>query len=104
MKTLVAIVLAGVGTYFLRGIFVLTLADRQFPPLVLRTLEYVSPAVMGALIVSMLTTSEGAVILGAAELGGLATAALVAARTRNHIYALLTAMSVYWLVGYAVGS
>lgn len=99
MSALVATVLAGVGTYFLRGIFILTLADRQFSPLVLRTLGYVSPAVMGALIVSMLTTSEGTVTLGAAELGGLATAALVAARTRNHIYALLSAMSVYWLLG-----
>lgn len=103
MSALLAIILAGIGTYFLRGVFVLTLADRQFPPLVLRTLEYVSPAVMGALIVSMLTTSEGAVTLGAAELGGLATAALVAARTRNHIYALLMAMSVYWLLGYSIG-
>lgn len=99
MTAFVAILLAGVGTYFLRGIFILTLAERRFPPLVLRTLEYVSPAVMGALIVSMLITPSGTVTLGAAELGGLATAALVANRTRNHIYALLSAMTAYWAVG-----
>ncbi len=99
MSVMLAIVLAGVGTYLMRGIFILALAEKQFPPLVLRTLEYVSPAVMGALIVSMLTASDGSVQLGAPELGGLATAALVASRTRNHIYALVTAMTVYWVVG-----
>lgn len=100
MMVLLAIVLAGIGTYFLRGIFVLTLADKQFPPLVLRALEYVSPAVMGALIVSMLITPSGSVTLGAAEVAGLATAALVASQTRNHVYALLSAMAAYWLIGF----
>ncbi|MFT6771004.1 MAG: branched-subunit amino acid transport protein, partial [Congregibacter sp.] len=56
MSEFLAIVLAGLGTYLSRAIFIVVLADRSFPPLALRALEYVAPAVMGALIVSMLTT------------------------------------------------
>jgi branched-subunit amino acid transport protein len=98
MSMALAVLLAGIGSYALRGVFILALAEKQFPPLVLRTLEYVSPAVMGALIVSMLTTSDGRVTLGAPELAGLAAAALIASRTRNHVFSLLGAMVIYWVV------
>ncbi len=96
MSVLLAIVVVGIGTYAMRAVFIVALAQRSFPVLALRTLEYVAPAVMGALIVSMLTTSEGAVDVGIPEIAGLASAALVAARTRNQIYALLSAMTVFW--------
>ena len=96
MMVLLAIIVTGLGTYLMRSIFILALAETQFPSLVMRTLEYVSPAVMGALIVSLLISPDGSVQLGAAELGGLATAALVAGRTRNHVYSLLAAMTGYW--------
>ncbi|MFT6771952.1 MAG: branched-subunit amino acid transport protein, partial [Congregibacter sp.] len=84
--------------YLSRAIFIVVLADRSFPPLALRALEYVAPAVMGALIVSMLTTAEGEVVIGAPEVTGLTCAALVAWKTRNHIYTLLTGMTVFWCV------
>ena len=102
MTAFLAILLAGVGTYAMRAVFIVVLARRKFPPLALRVLEYVAPAVMGALVMSMLITPEGTVVLGAPELGGLGAAALVAAKTRNHIYALVVAMSVFWLIGYTV--
>lgn len=98
MTAMLAIVITGLGTYAMRALFVVALSHRQFPPLALRALEYVAPAVMGSLVVSMLITPEGTVVLGAPELGGLAAAALVAARTRNHIYALVVAMAVFWLL------
>jgi branched-subunit amino acid transport protein len=98
MTAFLAVMLAGLGSYLLRGVFILALSERQFPPLVLRTLEYVSPAVMGALIVSMLTHSDGTVTLGAPELAGLSVAALLVYHTRNHVYSLLGAMAVYWLL------
>ena len=100
MMVLLAILLTGIGTYALRAVFVVTLSRQQFPVLALRALEYVAPAVMGALVISMLTSSEGQVALGMAEFTGLAAAAWVAARTRNHIYALIAALGAYWLVGY----
>ncbi len=100
MMVLVAIVLTGIGTYALRAVFVVTLSRQQFPALALRALEYVAPAVMGALVISMLTSSAGQVALGVPEITGLAAAAVVAARTRNHIYALFAALSAYWILGY----
>ncbi|EED30921.1 Branched-chain amino acid transport protein (AzlD) [gamma proteobacterium NOR5-3] len=98
MSQFLAIVLAGIGTYLSRAIFIVALADRQFPALALRALEYVAPAVMGALIVSMLTTAGGEVLIGLPELAGLGCAAMVAWKTRNHIYTLLTGMTVFWVV------
>lgn len=103
MMVLFAILMTGVGTYALRAVFVVTLSKQTFPPLAIRALEYVAPAVMGALVVSMLINSEGTAEFGLAELGGLLVAALVAARTRNHIYALAGAMSVLWLAQYMLG-
>lgn len=99
LATIAAIVLTGVGTYLSRAIFILLLSERRFPPMALRALEYVAPAVMGALVVSMLTTADGTVMIGAPELAGLFCAALVAWKTRNHIYTLLTAMLTFWCVG-----
>ncbi len=100
MNVALAILITGLGTYAMRAVFIVALAKRKFPPLAMRALEYVAPAVMGALVMSMLITSDGQLVLGVAELGGLAAAALVAAKTRNHIYALIVAMSVYWLLGW----
>lgn len=97
MLTLIAIVLAGVGSYFSRAIFIVALAEQRFPPLALRALEYVAPAVMGALIVSMLTSADGEVQVGLPELAGLFCAALVAWKSRNHILTLVAAMAVFWL-------
>lgn len=101
MTVVIAIVLAGIGIYLSRAIFIVALARRRFPPLAMRTLDYVAPAVLGALVVSMLTTAEGVVEIGIPELGGLITAVLVAWRTRSHIYTLFAAMVVLWLL-YAV--
>ena len=98
MNVLLAIVLTGMGTYAMRAIFLITASKRTFSPTSLRMLEYVAPAVMGALVVSMLSDGTGNLQLGRPELAGLAMAALVAARTRNHILALSAAMSVFWLL------
>ena len=98
MSTLGAILLAGAGTYLCRALFIIAMARRRFPPLALRALEHVAPAVLGALVVSMLTTLEGEVLLGVPETAGLLTAVLVAWRTRNHVYTLVAAMLVLWLM------
>ncbi len=98
MSVALAILAAGAGTYFMRAVFIVALASRRFPPLAMRALEYVAPAVMGALIVSMLTSAEGNVEVGLSEASGLLVAALVAWRTRNHIYTIIAAMTVFWLV------
>ncbi|MEM1144006.1 MAG: AzlD domain-containing protein [Pseudomonadota bacterium] len=95
---MLAILLAGAGTYLSRALFIVALADRQFPKLALRALEYVAPCVMAALIVTLLTGNDGVVHIGTPEVLGLSGAAAVIWRTRNHVYALGVGMGVFWLV------
>ncbi len=98
MSGLFAILTTGLGTYFSRSVFILALANRRIPPAARAALEYVGPSVLGALVVTMLITPEGTVALGPPEAAALLIAGLVALRTRNHIYTLVTGMSVFWLL------
>jgi len=96
----IAILLAGIGTYLSRAVFILALAQRRFPPLALRALEYVAPAVLGALIVTMLTGADGQVFIGPAEVIGLLVAATVARRSRDHVLTIVTAMGAFWVTAF----
>ena len=94
-----AIILTGIGSYAMRAFFIFALARYAFPPLLLRALEYVAPTVMAALVISMLTTPEGELAAGPPEILGLVCAALAAKTTGNHIFALITGMGTFWLIG-----
>ena len=98
MTTLLAIVVTGLGTYLSRSIFILSLANRRIPPVVRSALEYVAPAVLGALIVTMLITPDGKVTLGYAEISALIVAGAVALKTRNHILTVAAGMAIFWFV------
>ena len=98
MNTLLAIVVTGIGTYLSRSIFILSLANRRIPPVVRAALEYVAPAVLGALIVTMLIGPDGNISLGPPEVCALLSAGAVAAITRSHILTLVAGMAVFWLV------
>jgi branched-subunit amino acid transport protein len=98
MTTFLAILVTGLGTYLSRALFIVALANRRIPPTLLLALHYVAPAVLGALIITMLTTPGGRVVLGCAEAGALLAAAAVAWRTRNHIYTVVAGMTVFWLL------
>jgi branched-subunit amino acid transport protein len=98
MTTFLAIMFTGVGTYLSRSIFILSLANRRIPPMVRAALEYVAPAVLGALVITMLITPEGKVALGYAEVPALVIAGVVALRTRNHILTVVAGMAVFWIV------
>jgi branched-subunit amino acid transport protein len=95
---LVAIVIVGVGTYVMRALFIVSLAKRRIPEAVLVALRFVGPAVLGALIVALLTDSEGNVAIGLPEVAGFAAGGVVAYRTRNQVWTLLAGMVVFWLV------
>jgi branched-subunit amino acid transport protein len=64
----------------------------------LRALEYVAPTVMAALVISMMTSTEGKLTAGWAELLGLLLAATVAKFTGNHILSLLVGMGSFWAI------
>ncbi|MBT7341134.1 MAG: AzlD domain-containing protein [Halieaceae bacterium] len=102
MMILLTILMMGLGSYAMRAVFILLLSNRSFPPSALKALEYVGPAVMAALVMTMLLSPEGGSAPGVNEWAGLVTAAVVALVTRNHIYVLTLAMAVYWGVGYLV--
>ncbi|MEO0425170.1 MAG: AzlD domain-containing protein [Pseudomonadota bacterium] len=99
MKVLLAIVITGAGTYWMRALFILLLAKREFPAVARRVLEYVAPAVMAALVVSMLVGGEGLGQLNWPAALGMVTAVATAAITRNHVITLIGAMAVYWGLG-----
>ncbi len=98
MADLVAIAVVGLGTYLFRALFIVSLAKRRIPEQVLVALQFVAPAVMAALIVALLTDSEGNVAIGVPELSAFAVGGAVAYHTRNHIWTLFAGMAVYWAV------
>lgn len=104
MNALWAILVAGLGTYFSRAVFILALANRRIPAPVRRAMEYVGPSVMAALVVTMLVTPEGELAAGLPEGAALAVAALLAWKTRNHLLTLTIAMAVFWGVGALAGA
>ena len=98
MITFVATLVVGLGTYLSRSVFILALAKKKIPDSVLVTLQFVAPAVLGALIVALLIDENGSVAIGIPEMTALAAGGLITYRTRNHILTLVVGMTVYWLV------
>lgn len=101
MSAWLAAAVVGLGTYVTRASFIVTLADRDLPPFVVRLMRNVAPAVLAALVASILVGDEG--IGGLAQpvaLASLASAALLAVRTRNLFYSLGTGMVVFWLLSW----
>lgn len=97
MSAFLAVLVVGIGTYVSRAVFIVGLAHRTIPPTVLRTMEYVGPATLSALIVAMMI-SDGRLQAGLPELAGLAAASVVGLRTRNLTLILVVGMVAYWLV------
>jgi branched-subunit amino acid transport protein len=100
MTALLAMLATGLGTYLSRSIFILALAHRRIPPIVLVAMGYVAPAVFGALIVTLLMRPDGSINADLPQLAGLAGAALAAWFSRNHLLTLATGMGLFWLLRY----
>lgn len=98
MTDFLAVVVVGLGTYLSRSVFILALANRRIPDPVMVALQFVAPAVLGALIVALLTDANGSVAIGLPELSAFVVGGFVAYKTRNHIYTLVIGMQVFWLV------
>ena len=98
MIFLMAVLVVGVGTYISRSFFIVALADRKLPDVMLVPLQFVAPAVLSALVVSLLTDSDGNVAIGIPELGAFAVAGFVAYRSKNHIWTLISGLAAYWVL------
>ena len=92
-----AVVSVGLLTYASRAGLIVLLADRTMPTQVERALRYVGPAVLSALVVSLIAGGEGISGVDGTEVAAVATGGLVALRTKNLIAALAAGMIVLWL-------
>lgn len=98
MTAFVAAAIVGLGTYLSRSIFILALAKKRIPDAVLTSLQFVAPAVLGALVIALLIDDTGAVAIGIPEVAALAVGALTTWKTRNHILTLVLGMTVFWVL------
>ncbi len=104
---IVAVALAGAGSWLLRGSFVALGAGRVLPASFDRALVHARPAVLSALLASVVATRLGAGGPGGAPpiVVGLAVAMAVAWRTRSLPRTLLAGVAVFaaveWLAGVA---
>jgi branched-subunit amino acid transport protein len=91
-------IIIAVGTYLLRAVPLLLLADRTLPVAVQRALRNVGPAVLAALVaVSVASSADGSGI-ELAEVGALVAAGVVAFWRRNLIWSLVAGMVTLWLL------
>ncbi len=102
MKLLTAILLlAGVTivTYLTRAGMILALADRTLPEPVIRALRNVGPAVLAALVVTLIANpDEPNQGLELAEVAGAVATVALTFRFRNLIPGLTAGMIVFWLI------
>lgn len=86
-----------IGTYVLRALPLLVLADRQLPPVVQRALRNVGPAVLAALVVVSVAAGPDGVDVEVAEVAALVAAGAVAWWRRNLLWSLAAGMVALWL-------
>ena len=88
-----------IGTYLLRAVPALVLADRELPPFVKMALKNVGPAVLAALVVVSVasTGTEGDIGVEVAEVAALVVAGVVAWRWRNLIWSAGAGMVALWI-------
>jgi len=95
----------GVVTFLIRLSFIIAWGRFEMPPLVRRSLRFVPPAVLSAIILPELLRPNSAPIdlsLGNARwIAGL-VAALIAWRTRNALLTIVTGMIVFWIISLVV--
>ncbi len=98
MSAFLIILAVGIGTYVTRSIFIVALANRRIPPLVMKALEFVAPAVLAALVVSLVLRPDGSFDVGAPELAGFVAGGAAIYVKRNFLLAAILGMSAFWIV------
>lgn len=97
-SALAAVLVVSLVTYVSRAGLILTLADRTLPEPIQRALRNVAPAVLTALVVTLVAGGDGVSGIEAGEIAGLAAGSVAAAISRNLVAALAAGMVVLWLV------
>lgn len=99
MRWLPALALAGLLTFATRLSFIVLLERVPVPPLLVRALRFVPPAVLSAIIFTEVLVRDGRPDLspGNLRLVAGAAAALVAWKTRNVFLTIGVGMAVLWI-------
>lgn len=102
MSLLSALAVAGLLTFATRLSFVLLLSRVAVPPILVRALRFVPPAVLSAIVASEVFVRDGAPDLSTGNLRVLAAAvaALVAWRTRNVLLTIGVGMAALWVAAW----
>lgn len=100
MNIWLVFVLAGLATYAIRLSFIVFVDHRSMPPLLVRSLRFIPPAVLTAIIFPELLLKDGALHLGLENFRFLAglLAAVVAWRSRNVVLTIIVGMLALWLL------
>ncbi len=95
-----SIVIIGIFTFITRLSFILLLGNKEIPPIVIRALRLVPPAVLSAIIFPELLSPGGQLdlSLGNARLLAGLLAALIAWRTRNILLTIGAGMAALLLL------
>ncbi len=100
MALWLTVIAMGLVTFAIRFSLIGALGKVTLPPLLVRSLRYVPPAVLTAIIVPELVLPGGTLdlSLGNARLLAGALAALVAWRTKNVILTVIVGMAALWIL------
>ncbi len=100
MNIWLVFILAGLATYAIRLSFIMFVDHNNMPPVLIRSLRFIPPAVLTAIIFPEILLKDGALNLSFGNtrlLAGL-LAALVAWRTRSAVLSILVGMLTLWLL------
>lgn len=106
MQVWLVIIAMGVVTYALRLSLIGALGRLEVPPFFSRTLRFVPPAVLSAIILPELLRPGGALNLSplnARLLAGV-LAALIAWRTKNVVVTIAVGMAALWIMQKVIGN
>ncbi|CAN5801317.1 hypothetical protein BH23ACT5_BH23ACT5_18920 [soil metagenome] len=95
---LIATVSVGIGTYLMRSVFIVALADRNLPPAMLQALRFVAPSVLAALVMSSVLGSAGEGSVPWTEVAALGVGGVVGWRTRSIPWLLVAGMVTLWVL------
>jgi branched-subunit amino acid transport protein len=96
---LIMIALA-IGTFLIRGSFILLIGKRELPPLLSRGLRFVPASILSALVVPQILTRNNALQISITnpQLIAGVVATVVAWRTKNVLFTILSGMVVLWFL------
>jgi len=102
MNLWITMILAGLATYLIRLSFIALMNQSSMPNLIIRSLLFIPPAVLTAIIFPEMFLRDGVLdfSFGNTRLIAGLIAGLVAWRTRNAVITIVVGMIVLWGLGW----